>query len=89
MQAVITVVGKDTVGIFAKVSAFCAKYEVNIEGVSQTILNDMFVMIMVVTVDKCTIPFGDFADAIKEEGKENNLVIHAMHEDIFNSMHRI
>lgn len=89
MQAVITVVGKDTVGIFAKVSAFCADHNVNIEGVSQTILNDMFVMIMVVTVDNCSVPFGDFVDAIREEGEKNGLVIHAMHEDIFNSMHRI
>lgn len=89
MRAVITVVGKDTVGIFAKVSTFCAEHNVNIVGVSQTILEDMFCMIMVVTVNDCTIPFGDFAETLKEDGKKNNLVIHAMHEDIFNSMHRI
>ena len=89
MRAVITVVGKDKVGIFAKVSTFCADHNININGVSQTILDDMFVMIMSITVDKCTIPFGEFADSIKAFGEENELVIHAMHEDIFNSMHRI
>lgn len=89
MRAVITVVGKDTVGIFAKVSTFCADHNINIVGVSQTILEDMFCMIMVVTTDDCTLPFGDFAEKIAEEGKKNDLVIHAMHEDIFNSMHRI
>lgn len=89
MRAVITVVGKDKVGIFAKVSTFCADHNININGVSQTILDDMFVMIMSITVDQCTIPFGEFADAIKAFGEENELVIHAMHEDIFNSMHRI
>lgn len=89
MRAVITVVGKDTVGIFAKVSTFCAERDVNIEGVSQTILDEMFCMIMQVSMDKENVAFGEFADAIKAYGKENNLVIHAMHEDIFNSMHRI
>lgn len=89
MRAVITVVGHDKVGIFAKVSAFCAEHNVNIEGVSQTILDDMFVMIMIVTMDQCTVSFGQFADDVKSYGEENELVIHAMHEDIFNSMHRI
>ena len=49
----------------------------------------MFVMIMSIDVDKLTIPFGEFADGIKAYGEENSLVIHAMHEDIFHSMHRI
>lgn len=89
MRAVITVVGKDTVGIFARVSTFCADHNVNIIGVSQTILNDMFCMIMLVSVDDCTLAFGDFAEKIAAEGEKHELVIHAMHEDIFNSMHRI
>lgn len=89
MRAVLTVVGEDKVGIFAKVSTFCADHGINIEGVSQTVLENMFCMIMMITVDGCSIPFGDFADKIAEYGKENDLVIHVMHEDIFNSMHRI
>ena len=87
MQAVLTVVGKDKVGIFAKVSKLCADYNVNIEGVSQTILKDMFVMIMMCNIDNCTVPFGEFVDIATEDGKKNDLVIHVMHEDIFNSMH--
>lgn len=89
MKAVLTVVGKDTVGIFAKVSTYCADHNANIAGVSQTVLDEMFVMIMSIDIDKLDLPFGDFADGIKVYGEENNLVISAMHEDIFNSMHRI
>lgn len=89
MRAVLTVVGEDKVGIFSKVSTFCADHGINIEGVSQTVLENMFCMIMMITVDGCSIPFGEFADKIAAYGKENDLVIHVMHEDIFNSMHRI
>ncbi len=89
MRVVITVVGEDKVGICAKVSTFCADHNVNITGVSQTILENLFCMIMIATVDNCTTSFGDFAESIAEMGKENGLAIRAMHEDIFNSMHRI
>ena len=89
MKTVITVVGKDTVGILARVSGECAKYNVNILEVSQTILQDMFCMIMIGDVDKLNVPFGDFCDALSAEGEKINMVIKVMHEDIFNSMHRI
>ena len=89
MRAVITVVGKDTVGILAKVSTFCAEHDVNVVDVSQTILQDMFCMIMLVDVGKSTIPFTEFSDKVTAIGKEMSLSIHVMHEDIFNSMHKI
>ena len=89
MRAVITVVGKDTVGILAKVSTFCAEHDVNVVDVSQTILQDMFCMIMLVDFEKATVPFTEFSDKVTEIGKEMSLSIHVMHEDIFNSMHRI
>ena len=89
MKAVITVVGKDTVGILAKVSAKCAEYNVNIAEVSQSILLGMFCMIMIGEVDSLKGGFGDFADALSAYGKEMNLKISVMHEDIFNSMHKI
>lgn len=57
MRSIITVVGKDTVGILAEVSTLCAKHSVNIIEVTQSILQDMFCMIMLVDVDKCDIPF--------------------------------
>ncbi|MGN0534487.1 MAG: ACT domain-containing protein [Eubacterium sp.] len=89
MRAVITVVGKDTVGILAKVSGICAESQINITEVSQTIMEDMFCMIMMADISKSTVEFTEFADRLAKYGEENNLSIHAMHEDIFNSMHRI
>ena len=89
MKAVITVTGKDSVGIIATVSAECAKNSANILDITQTVLSDYFVMIMLVSIDELSMPFGDFVDRLDALGKEKNLDIHAMHEDIFNSMHRI
>ena len=89
MRAVITVVGKDMVGILAKVSAICAENKVNIVEVTQSILQDMFCMIMMADISECTVPFADFFDSLSEYGKENNLSILVMNEDIFNSMHKI
>ena len=89
MQAVIAVTGKDYVGIIADVSQACKRFQVNISDVSQTVLKDYFVMIMLVDLKDLQAPFSEFSDAMKELGKERGLVIHTMHEDIFNSMHRI
>ena len=85
MRAVITVVGKDTVGILAKVSAICAEHQVNIVEVTQSILQDMFCMIMMADLTRCNTSL----TALENFGKESNLSIHVMHEDIFNSMHKI
>ena len=89
MKAVISVIGKDMVGILAKVSGECEKANMNVLEVSQTLLQDMFAMIMLVDISK-----GMFLGRIcriygKKKGKENGLSIHVMHEDIFNSMHKI
>ena len=89
MKAVLTVVGRDTVGILAKVSAECAKYNINISEVTQSVLSDMFCMIMIGEIDNMTADFGDFSDHMKQIGDEMGMVIHAMHENIFNSMHSI
>ena len=89
MKAVITVTGKDNVGIIAKVAAVCSDYGVNISDISQTVLSDYFAMIMLVDIKDLTVEFGAFSDILKQLGTENLLSIHAMHEDIFNSMHRI
>lgn len=87
MKAVITVVGKDTVGILAKVSTVCSEYDANIVEVSQSVLQDMFAMIMLVELGKKN--FGKLSSTLEKLGDENNLKIHSMHEDIFNSMHKI
>ena len=89
MRAVITVVGKDTVGILAKVSVLCAESGANIIDVTQTVMQDLFCMIMLCETDTLSIPFSDFVDKAEKLGEENHLKIHVMHEDIFNSMHRI
>lgn len=89
MRAVITVVGKDMVGILAKISGICAEKNVNILEVTQSILQDMFCMIMLADTSASSVDFTDLADELKACGAENNLAIHAMHEDLFNSMHKI
>ncbi|MBE6552665.1 MAG: ACT domain-containing protein [Ruminococcaceae bacterium] len=89
MNAIISVTGKDSVGIIAKVSSECAKYKVNISDISQTVLQDYFVMIMLADIRALEIPFTEFVDKMKQVGVEMNLSVLTMHEDIFNSMHRI
>ena len=89
MRAVITVVGKDTVGILAMVSAKCSEHGVNVAEVTQSVLQDMFAMIMIADIDKLDVPFTAFAEEMETIGKKMNLVIHTMHEDIFNAMHTI
>ena len=89
MRAVITVVGKDMVGILAKVSGICAECNVNIVEVTQSILQDMFCMIMIADTTNSNVGISELADKLDTFGKENNLVIHTMHEGLFNSMHKI
>lgn len=89
MKSVISVVGRDSVGIIAKVSAVCADCGVNILDISQSVLNGYFTMIMITDIDAINVPFADFVDKMAALGKENHLEIHAMHEDIFNAMHSI
>lgn len=89
MRAVITVIGKDTVGILAKVSAICSDYRVNIVDVSQTVMDDLFAMIMLTEIDKINQPFSEFVERMKDLGKAEELSIHVMHEDLFNSMHKV
>lgn len=89
MNAVIAVIGKDSVGILAKVSNICMENNANVIEVSQTILKNYFAMIMVVDIEKIKCEFVQFVDAFTNLKKEMNLEIHIMHEDIFNAMHKI
>ena len=89
MKAVISVTGKDNIGIIAKVASECSLYDANIQDISQTVLSEYFAMIMLVDITKLSIRFGDFVDKLRALGDDNGLVISVMHEDIFNSMHRI
>lgn len=89
MKAVITVTGKDTVGIIAEVAGLCAKSGANILDITQTVLDEYFAMIMLVNIEKLTIGFAEFSEALAKLGKSKGLDIHAMHEDIFHTMHHI
>ncbi len=89
MRAVVTVIGKDTVGILHKVSGICAEYNVNVIEVTQSVLQDMFAMIMLVDISAISGSFSELVDKMDELGKTLGLSIHTMHEDIFNSMHSV
>ena len=88
-RSIITVVGKDTVGIIAKVCTYLAENQVNILDISQSVLQEYFAMIMIADIDRLNIPFSDFADRMSALGEAHGLDIHTMHEEIFNTMHRI
>ena len=89
MRAVLTVIGKDGVGILAKISTKCAEHNANIVDVNQTIMQDMFCMVMLVEIDKLYIAYTDFVDSMEKYGKDLGMKVHVMHEDIFHSMHTI
>lgn len=89
MKAVISVLGKDMVGILSDVAQECAMANANILEVAQTILQDMFAMFMMIDISELNQPLHEFSGHMEEAGKKKNLVIHVMHEDIFQSMHRI
>ncbi len=89
MRAVVTVMGQDRTGIIAKTSALLAEYEINILDITQTIIQNIFTMVMLVDIENCTIGFSDVAEKLDELSKELSLEMRIQHEDIFNSMHRI
>ena len=89
MKAVVTVVGRDAVGILAKVSAVCAEHNANILDVSQAVLSEMFSMVMVLEISDLTKDFSALQDDLGALGERIGMKIHTMHEDIFNAMHRI
>ena len=89
MKAVVTVVGKDQVGIIAHVCVRLAEYNVNVLDISQTVMQGYFTMMMVVDVAQCNVPLDLLGERMEEAGKEKNLSIRVQREDIFEAMHRI
>jgi ACT domain-containing protein len=87
MRAVITVIGKDMVGILAKVSTTCAEANANVIEVTQSVLQEFFAMVMLIDIEKMNCDLGELQDRLKNNVE--GMKIHVMHEDIFNSMHRI
>ncbi len=89
MRAIVTVIGKDTVGIIASVCSLLAENSVNILDISQTILQEYFTMIMLVDTSACKVSFDELSKALKFSGIEKSLSIRIQREDIFEAMHRI
>lgn len=87
--AVITVIGLDTIGIIAKVSAVLAENNVNIKDITQTILEEIFTMIMIVDMTQSNVDIKDLADKLEALGEEIGLSIRIQHASLFNAMHRI
>ena len=89
MKAIVTVIGKDQVGITAMVCALLAEHNINILDITQTVLQEYFTMVMLVDTSACSLPIGDMSDLLANAGQERNLSIRIQREDIFNAMHRI
>lgn len=87
--AVITVVGQDTIGIIARVSTLLADNDVNIKDITQTILEDLFTMIMIVDMTTSSMDIKDLADRLEALGTEMGLSMRIQHASLFNAMHRI
>ncbi len=88
-KTVITVVGKDTVGIIARICTYLADCDINVLDISQTIVEDYFNMMMVVDLGRSKVPFDECAAKMKEIGTEIGVVITCQREEIFEMMHRI
>lgn len=88
MKAIVSVIGKDKRGIIARVSNLLFEQDINIEDISQTIMQDYFTMIMMVSIDKNS-DINKIANSLDKLGEELGVVIRVQHEDIFNSMHKI
>ena len=89
MKAIVTVVGKDQVGIIAAVCVKLAQYNVNVLDISQTVMQGYFTMMMAVDVSGSTVPLAQLAQDMEQKGREMNLSIRLQREDIFEAMHRV
>ena len=89
MKAVVTVIGKDRVGITAAVCVLLADYNINILDISQTVMQDYFTMVMLVDISTSSVPVADLSDLLAKAGEEQELSIRIQREDIFQAMHRI
>lgn len=89
MKAVVSVIGKDKTGIIAAVSNALYVLGINIEDLSQTIMQEYFTMIMLVDISGCKKTLTEIAAILEEKGKEAGVIIKIQHEDIFNAMHKI
>lgn len=89
MRAVLTVTGKDKKGIIAKVSAFLAERNINIEDISQTIMQGYFTMVIIMDISECILPISKLVEQSDALGERIGMSVRIQHEDIFNAMHII
>lgn len=88
-KAIITVVGQDTVGIIAKVCTYLSNSKVNVEDISQTIVQGYFNMMMIVDISSSPVAFGELVQGLEKIGEEIGVIIRCQREEIFTRMHRI
>ncbi|MCI8284946.1 MAG: ACT domain-containing protein [Firmicutes bacterium] len=86
MKAVLTVIGQDKIGIIYNVTSVLAEYDINILDINQTIMQDIFTMIMIVDTSKAPVSFEEIQKKLSEKGEELDLSIRIQHEGIFNAM---
>lgn len=89
MNAIIAVIGQDRTGILAKISTVCAENDANIIDVTQTVMQNYFAMIMLAEITNLNCDFATFTTKVQAAGEEIGMTVHVMHEEIFNSMHRV
>ena len=89
MRAIVTVIGKDRVGIIADVCTRLAAWQVNILDISQTVMQEFFTMAMLIDLEKSRLPIAELSDQLAALGKEMGLVVRTQREDIFTLMHRV
>ncbi len=89
MKAIVTVIGRDAIGIIANVCTLLAQNGVNVLDISQTVMREYFTMIMLVDITGCMVNFSTLADILRKDGQEHGLDIRIQREDIFEAMHRI
>ena len=89
MKAVITVIGKDTVGVVARISAVCSKLNINIEDMTQSIMQEMFCMIMLVNLEKCNVSHDAMRARFAKAGEEMGMQVNITRQEVFDAMHRI
>ena len=88
-RTIITVVGKDTVGIIAKICTYMADNQINILDISQTIVQGIFNMMMIIDTSKMTVDYATMTDEIVKIGEQTGVQVRCQKEEIFNKMHRI
>ena len=89
MRAFITVIGRDTVGVIARISTVCSELNINIQDVTQSILQGMFCMIMLVDLSKCTVSHEELRSRFAQAGAELGMQVNVTRQEVFDAMHKI